>query len=66
MSKDESSRVREEKPHSARVALLLAAAMFVLVVDTSLMNVSISQACPAHPRGVTTYRRFPTTLAELK
>ena len=29
-------------PHSARLALLLAAAMFVLVVDTSLMNVSIS------------------------
>ena len=28
--------------HSSRLALLLAAAMFVLVVDTSLMNVSIS------------------------
>ena len=27
---------------SSRLALLLAAAMFVLVVDTSLMNVSIS------------------------
>src|SRR3954463_8393742 len=31
-----------EGPHSPRLALLLAAAMFVLVVDTSLMNVSIS------------------------
>src|SRR4051812_7361277 len=39
---DESSRVPYEHPHSARLALLLAAAMFVLVVDTSLMNVSIS------------------------
>jgi len=28
--------------HSARLSLLLSAAMFVLVVDTSLMNVSIS------------------------
>src|SRR5574339_1282897 len=28
--------------HSSRLAILLAMAMFVLVVDTSLMNVSIS------------------------
>src|SRR5688500_6632225 len=34
--------VPEEKPHSSILAVLLAAAMFVLVVDTSLMNVSIS------------------------
>jgi MFS family permease len=39
---DGGSRVPEEKPHSARLAVLLAAAMFVLVVDTSLMNVSIA------------------------
>src|SRR3954453_9373911 len=39
---DESSRVPDEHPHSSRLAVLLAAAMFVLVVDTSLMNVSIS------------------------
>ena len=32
----------EGAPHTSRLALLLAAAMFVLVVDTSLMNVSIS------------------------
>jgi EmrB/QacA subfamily drug resistance transporter len=32
----------ERSAHSTRLALLLAAAMFVLVVDTSLMNVSIS------------------------
>src|SRR5680860_615360 len=32
----------EEAPRSSRLALLLAAAMFVLVVNTSLMNVSIS------------------------
>ena len=35
--------------HSQRLALLLAMAMFVLVVDTSLMNVSIS-AVVARPR----------------
>ena len=29
---------------AARLSVLLAAAMFVLVVDTSLMNVSISAA----------------------
>jgi EmrB/QacA subfamily drug resistance transporter len=34
--------VPEQDPHISRLALLLAAAMFVLVVDTSLMNVSIS------------------------
>src|SRR5688500_19581434 len=34
--------VPEAKPQSGRLAILLAAAMFVLVVDTSLMNVSIS------------------------
>jgi MFS family permease len=32
----------EESSGTPRLALLLAAAMFVLVVDTSLMNVSIS------------------------
>jgi MFS family permease len=31
-----------EGPGSQRLAILLAMAMFVLVVDTSLMNVSIS------------------------
>src|SRR5688572_16134186 len=31
-----------QEPRTGRLALLLAAAMFVLVVDTSLMNVSIS------------------------
>jgi EmrB/QacA subfamily drug resistance transporter len=40
---DEQTRpVPEVEPPSSRLALLLAAAMFVLVVDTSLMNVSIS------------------------
>jgi len=39
---DESSRVPDQHAHSTRLAVLLAAAMFVLVVDTSLMNVSIS------------------------
>ncbi len=34
--------VSEENTASPRLALLLSAAMFVLVVDTSLMNVSIS------------------------
>src|SRR5687767_16012155 len=39
---DDSSRPPDEHPPNARLALLLAAAMFVLVVDTSLMNVSIA------------------------
>ena len=42
MSDEASAPVPAQAPHSARLALLLAAAMFVLVVDTSLMNVSIS------------------------
>ena len=42
MSNEASTRVPDQDPHSSRLALLLAAAMFVLVVDTSLMNVSIS------------------------
>ncbi len=42
MSDEASTGTSEEAPHSARLSLLLAAAMFVLVVDTSLMNVSIS------------------------
>ena len=42
MSEDTSAEAAQEKPHSSRLGLLLAAAMFVLVVDTSLMNVSIS------------------------
>ena len=42
MSDEASAGVPEQAPHSSRLALLLAAAMFVLVVDTSLMNVSIS------------------------
>jgi EmrB/QacA subfamily drug resistance transporter len=37
-----TATVGEESHGSSRLALLLAAAMFVLVVDTSLMNVSIS------------------------
>ena len=41
MSKEASSSV-PQRGASPRLALLLAAAMFVLVVDTSLMNVSIS------------------------
>jgi EmrB/QacA subfamily drug resistance transporter len=42
VNNEANARVPEAAPHSARLALLLAAAMFVLVVDTSLMNVSIS------------------------
>lgn len=37
-----STGAPEEAPGSERLAILLAMAMFVLVVDTSLMNVSIS------------------------
>ena len=42
MNEDTSADASPEGPHSSRLALLLSAAMFVLVVDTSLMNVSIS------------------------
>src|SRR5215213_4983023 len=34
---------QEWTPHTRRLAVLLAMAMFVLVVDTSLMNVSIAK-----------------------
>ena len=42
MAAETSAGVPVEGTASPRLALLLAAAMFVLVVDTSLMNVSIS------------------------
>jgi EmrB/QacA subfamily drug resistance transporter len=42
MSEESSTATAVQEPRSTRLALLLAAAMFVLVVDTSLMNVSIS------------------------
>ena len=42
MTDEASASVPEAGTGSSRLALLLAAAMFVLVVDTSLMNVSIS------------------------
>jgi len=42
MSSDVSAAVEEEQLSNPRLAILLAMAMFVLVVDTSIMNVSIS------------------------
>ncbi|MGH9250702.1 MAG: MFS transporter [Acidimicrobiales bacterium] len=42
MTEGASTGVPEEATGSQRLAILLAMAMFVLVVDTSLMNVSIS------------------------
>ena len=42
MSKRSRTVAAQQEQPSPRLALLLAAAMFVLVVDTSLMNVSIS------------------------
>lgn len=42
MSSDQSEGTTHEQPPSRRLMVLLAMAMFVLVVDTSLMNVSIS------------------------
>src|SRR6187401_2932966 len=42
MNEDTSGTDAPEGPRSSRLGLLLAAAMFVLVVDTSVMNVSIS------------------------
>ena len=42
MSSDVSAAVEGEQLSNPRLAILLAMAMFVLVVDTSIMNVSIS------------------------
>ena len=42
MTTDADKATSRERAPSRRLMLLLAAAMFVLVVDTSLMNVSIS------------------------
>ncbi|HEX6576905.1 MAG TPA: hypothetical protein VF082_00955 [Jiangellaceae bacterium] len=42
MSDPSSSSAPQQAPVDQRLAILLAMAMFVLVVDTSLMNVSIS------------------------
>src|SRR4051812_2892915 len=42
MSSDHSEATTAERPPSRRLMVLLAMAMFVLLVDTSLMNVSIS------------------------
>ena len=42
MTEGEHSRAIDEPPLNRRLAVLLAMAMFVLVVDTSIMNVSIS------------------------
>jgi len=42
MNEHASTAAAQKQPRSSRLAVLLAAAMFVLVVDTSLMNVSIS------------------------
>jgi hypothetical protein len=42
MTEVAGTSVPEEATGSPRLAILLAMAMFVLVVDTSLMNVSIS------------------------
>ncbi len=42
MGEEANTGVDDAGQHSSRLAILLAAAMFVLVVDTSLMNVSIS------------------------
>src|SRR4051812_48298677 len=42
MTPEASTSVPKEAAGNPRLALLLAMAMFVLVVDTSLMNVSIS------------------------
>src|SRR6186997_1865018 len=39
---DSAAAPSDVKPFNGRLALLLAMAMFVLVVDTSIMNVSIS------------------------
>src|SRR6476646_948550 len=42
VGEESDTGVADAGQHSSRLAILLAAAMFVLVVDTSLMNVSIA------------------------
>jgi hypothetical protein len=42
MTQEASTGIPETTKSNQRLAILLAMAMFVLVVDTSLMNVSIS------------------------
>src|SRR6266516_3409534 len=42
MAQEASTSIQETTKSNQRLAILLAMAMFVLVVDTSLMNVSIS------------------------
>ena len=42
MTAEATTSEAQEGAWNPRLAILLAAAMFVLVVDTSLMNVSIS------------------------
>src|SRR4051794_27337796 len=42
VGEESDTGIADVSQHSSRLAILLAAAMFVLVVDTSLMNVSIS------------------------
>ena len=51
MTAAQSEAVPDEAPFDNRLAVLLAAAMFVLAVDTSLMNVSISSV--VHDLGTT-------------
>jgi hypothetical protein len=51
--------VAEESSGDSRVAIMLAMAMFVLVVDTSLMNVSISAVVhDLHTTGAASSRRL--------
>lgn len=49
MSTPFDSEVGEQDQGNPRLALLLAMAMFVLVIDTSLMNVSISSVVKRPP-----------------
>ena len=48
---EEAASPATEAPLNMRLAILLSMAMFVLVVDTSLMNVSISAV--VHDLGTT-------------
>ena len=52
MTGPQTADIPTEAIFDRRLALLLAAAMFVLVVDTSLMNVSISTASPLSTVGL--------------
>jgi hypothetical protein len=65
--KEMTTAVPEEPSVDQRLAMLLAMAMFVLIIDTSLMNASISAANPLRRwrRRSSSCPRLSTTVGQL-